>query len=140
GRVVGLIVLHVGESIGRGRVGDYGRLLVGQLGWVRAPRAFFGGLATNAYLNRRIPRADDLVYIEALAVAAAERGHGLGTRLLHDALAWARANGRPRLALNVLQRNLGARRLYERLGFQLWHETSWRARLLPSWGSLLMVR
>jgi ribosomal protein S18 acetylase RimI-like enzyme len=140
GKVIGLAVLHVGESIGRGRVGDYWRLLVRQLGLWRAVRAFCGSLFTNAYLNGRIPHAADLVYIEALAVASEERGHGIGTRLLHDAVAWTQAHGRSRLALNVLQSNTGARRLYERLGFRLWHEESLRARLIPSWGSLLMAR
>lgn len=119
-RVVGIAILHVGQSIGRGTASAYWRLLLLQLGLLRAPRAFFGGLSANAYLSRRIPHAGDLVYVEALAVAAPERRRGAGTRLLEDAAAWARERDRSRLALHVLRSNTGARRLYERWGFHPW--------------------
>ena len=44
--------------------------------------------------------------------------HGLGSRLLETALAWAREqNGIDWVDLEVISSNLAARRLYERCGF-----------------------
>lgn len=143
GRVVGVLILHIGKPIGRGTVGAYASVLVSELGWRRAPVAFFGGLSTNAFLNRRIPRADNLVYIEALAVTAQERSKGIGTLLLAEAERWAREHGRRRLALHVLVSNTGARRLYERTGFVPWHseERGAGGRFLSSaWGAILLER
>lgn len=51
-----------------------------------------------------------------VAVHPERRGRGLGTRLLRDLQAEARAAGVP-LRLSVLRSNAGARRLYMRLGF-----------------------
>jgi ribosomal protein S18 acetylase RimI-like enzyme len=121
GVVVGVAILHLGKSIGRGTPGTYWHTLQRQLPWWRRLRAFMGGLAANAMLDRRIPRAADLVYIEALAVLAAARGRGVGSLLLQDAADWALENRRKRLALHVLSTNYRARRLYERVGFRPWH-------------------
>ncbi|HLK57261.1 MAG TPA: GNAT family N-acetyltransferase, partial [Chthonomonadaceae bacterium] len=133
--------------IGRGSAWAYGRLLLRHLSLFQAARAFFGGLSANAMLNRRIPHAPDLTYIEALAVAAEERNRGIGTQLLNSAIAWTRAQSRSRLALHVLYSNAGARRLYERMGFQPWsvpptHRffTTLFARRIPPWSTLLLVR
>ncbi|MHB1133470.1 MAG: GNAT family N-acetyltransferase [Chloroflexota bacterium] len=52
-----------------------------------------------------------------LAVAEGWRGRGVGTRLLAEVFAIARARGCTAVRLRVLDTNLGARRLYERLGF-----------------------
>lgn len=48
------------------------------------------------------------------------RRAGLGTRLVHEALAWARAGGFAWVDLEVLSQNHKARALYARTGF---HET-----------------
>jgi ribosomal protein S18 acetylase RimI-like enzyme len=53
----------------------------------------------------------------AVAVAAGERGNGLGTRLLEELAAAARAAGIRRLSLSVDSEN-PALRLYERLGYR----------------------
>ena len=147
GEVVGLAILHFGESIGRGSAWSYGRLLIRKLGLFRSVRAFFGGLGANSMLDRRIPRAPDLVYVEALAVAESERSKGIGARLLQAAMDQTREQGRSRLALHVLQSNTGARRLYQRMGFRPWEHTPARrffgslfARRVPTWATLLLVR
>ena len=139
GRVAGVAILHVGLSIGRGTAGAYWQPLYQQLGLLWGLRAFFGGLSANTFLNRRIPRAPDLVYIEALAVAASDRGRGIGTLLLEDAARWARESSpsRSHLALHVLYSNTGARRLYERMGFRPWNP---RQRQWTRGSALLMQR
>ncbi|MBV8581950.1 MAG: GNAT family N-acetyltransferase [Candidatus Eremiobacteraeota bacterium] len=52
-----------------------------------------------------------------MIVAATHRRRGIGAALLEHAIAWAQAAGKPALALRVFPENLGARALYERLGF-----------------------
>lgn len=145
GKVVAVMILHTGDSVGRGSPARYWRLLREQFGLLRAPRLFLGGVTANVMLSRRIPQAPDLVYIEALAVAESHRGQGIGTQLLAEAEAFARSRGRSRLALHVLVGNAGARRLYERAGFRQWREREpenpWQSALPPSaWSALLMKR
>jgi GNAT superfamily N-acetyltransferase len=141
---VGVCILHTGKDIGRGSLDDFWRSLRSELGWFRAIRALIGGLTTNAFLNSRIPRAADLVYIEALAVRSDKQGKGIGTALLHDAEIWTRDAKRTRLALHVLVRNEGARRLYERHGYVQWHTAPQRWHIpenrRSAWAALLMVR
>lgn len=55
----------------------------------------------------------DLLYVRPSA-----RGRGVGTELLRAAAAHAQEQGAERLALEVLESNDGARRLYDRLGFK----------------------
>ena len=55
--------------------------------------------------------------IAALAVEAAARGQGLGTRLLEAIFDQARCEGFHAVRLEVVDSNHGARQLYERLGF-----------------------
>lgn len=142
GHVIGVIILHTGASIGKGTLQTYWQITRKQGGWWKGIRAFIGGVFANFAINKRIPKGKDLVYIEALAVDTRERGRGVGTLLLQDALQWAQASGRGRMALHVLQGNTGARRLYARLGFRLY---SPEPRPAPPgsrqrWVSLLMIR
>ena len=57
--------------------------------------------------------------IAALAVDAAARGQGVGSRLLEAIFAKARADGLAAVRLEVVDTNTGARELYERLGFKV---------------------
>jgi GNAT superfamily N-acetyltransferase len=146
-RVIGVALLSVGEPLARGSARAYWRLLRRQLGLPRAPRAFFGGLAVLFFTERRIPKAEELVYIKALAVVETERGRGVGTCLLQDTARWTLEQGRAWLGLHVLDSNVRARRLYERMGFHPWRAASSRslaARLLaryrPDWSGSLMIR
>lgn len=56
-------------------------------------------------------------YIPTLGVLSAYRRHGLGSRLLTALLADARGRGVESVVLEVRQRNIAARGLYERHGF-----------------------
>lgn len=54
-----------------------------------------------------------------IAVVPSHRGCGIGSRLLEAGLLWARERGLKRVELKVHEENVGARRLYERLGFEV---------------------
>jgi ribosomal protein S18 acetylase RimI-like enzyme len=56
-------------------------------------------------------------YLAELYVVPAERGHGLGRALLHEALAVARAAGAGSMDLNTGEDDTAARRLYDATGF-----------------------
>ncbi len=61
---------------------------------------------------------DGSLYVSGLAVVPAERGKGLGTRMMAAAEDRARALGLPRISLLCFSRNEGAMRLYRRLGYR----------------------
>jgi GNAT superfamily N-acetyltransferase len=61
-------------------------------------------------------RAGD-VTVGALAVDAAMRGRGVGSRLMAAVFDWARERGFQTVSLEVVDTNPQAQRLYERLGF-----------------------
>lgn len=54
-----------------------------------------------------------------IAVVPSHRGCGIGSRLLEAGLGWARGRGLQRVELKVHAENEGARRLYERFGFEI---------------------
>ncbi len=56
--------------------------------------------------------------IQNLGIVRSHRGHGLGSLLMSRALAGFVAAGLPRAYLEVTAQNVGAVRLYERLGFR----------------------
>ena len=58
------------------------------------------------------------LYVAALEIAPEMQGRGLGTAVMRRVLADAASRGLP-VTLQVLKANEGARRLYERLGFQV---------------------
>ncbi len=58
-------------------------------------------------------------YVNVLAVMPYWRSHGIGTRLLFEAERQARDQGCARLSIIVSSANAGARRMYERFGFQI---------------------
>ncbi len=58
-----------------------------------------------------------LVNVHDVAVAASHRGQRIGERMLALAEDIARARGACKLTLEVLTGNVGANRLYERIGF-----------------------
>ena len=53
-----------------------------------------------------------------LMVAKDVRGRGIGTAMLHAAVAWARSNGVRKLELHVFPWNEGAIAMYEKFGFE----------------------
>lgn len=63
-------------------------------------------------------RSGRTAYLQRLAVDPAVQGHGIGTRLVVDAIAWAARRGGERLLVNTQVGNERARHLYEGLGFR----------------------
>jgi ribosomal protein S18 acetylase RimI-like enzyme len=57
-------------------------------------------------------------YVNVLAVMPSWRSRGIGTRLLFEAERQARDSGCARLSIIVSSANAGARRVYERFGFE----------------------
>ena len=57
-------------------------------------------------------------YINAIATVPAARGQGIGSRLMQHAEELAERSGSSTLSLIVARDNVGAVRLYERLGYQ----------------------
>ena len=56
-------------------------------------------------------------HLSVLAVSAEAEGQGVGTALVDQSIAWAKARGSDRLTLSALVTNTRARALYERKGF-----------------------
>jgi ribosomal protein S18 acetylase RimI-like enzyme len=62
----------------------------------------------------------DAGWVGGMGVVAPARRKGIGEQLMRALIDRARAAGVRRLALEVLERNLAARALYEKLGFRVW--------------------
>ena len=104
-------------------------------GEARTLRDWFAGVAPGALLVAEadgapagfvfLERQTDYFTGEAhghvgiIAVASEAEGMGAGRALLEAAERWARGQGDSRLTLNVFERNTRARRVYERLGFEV---------------------
>lgn len=73
----------------------------------------FPGLA---FLDRK--EEPDSLLMDGIAVSAAARGQGIGSKLLTAIEAHARSLGKTSIRLDVIDRNPRARRLYERFGFR----------------------
>jgi ribosomal protein S18 acetylase RimI-like enzyme len=59
--------------------------------------------------------------IEAVRVAASQRGQGLGERMIRRAVGECRARGCRMVQLSTNMTRADAHRFYERLGFSRWH-------------------
>ena len=104
-------------------------------GWTRLRLAAVS-LSGRAFLNFMDNHGPGEWYITAVAVTPEARGKGVGAVLLDDAVSRARDAGATSVTLDVDDRNVGARRLYERHGFQV-TATSAPARL---WGGVRVQR
>lgn len=78
-----------------------------------------GGKMAGLYTVEEHP---DRLYLANILIAAPFRRQGLGTRLILRLIEQGRSKGLP-VTLSVLKVNLDARRLYEKLGFDLIGET-----------------
>ena len=87
---------------------------------LRAAYGRIGAMWRGAAL-RAISRdmEDDRFLIDGICVAPEARGQGLGTALIEAVAAWATAQSFHELRLDVIDTNLRARALYERLGFRI---------------------
>jgi GNAT superfamily N-acetyltransferase len=75
------------------------------------------GPAEEPEVRRHLPGVPRLNHLEVLGPF---QGRGIGTALIREGEDTARRLGHERLALGVGLENLGARRLYERLGYADW--------------------
>ena len=71
--------------------------------------------------------ADGDFYLQFIAVEKARRSDGVGSVLMDSFEERARASGSTRLSLDVTAKNEGARRFYERRGWNV--ESQWPKRL-----------
>ena len=71
---------------------------------------------------------EDEIYLGLIELLPEFQRRGIGAAVVTDLLARARARRLP-LALNVLKTNIPARRLYERLGFEIVEEEEARYRM-----------
>jgi GNAT superfamily N-acetyltransferase len=83
-----------------------------EVGLLRAIKAF----AVFALLDRQ-PGTSELL-MDGIVVRDDARGQGIGTGLFVDLEAYALSHGMNRIRLEVVDTNPGARRLYDRLGFE----------------------
>ncbi len=88
------------------------RSIVDSVGVLRALKA-----VVVFMLLDRTPKSDELL-MDGIVVRSDARGRGIGTGLFAELEAYARSHGRCRIRLDVVDTNPGARRLYERLGFE----------------------
>ncbi len=75
-----------------------------------------------------------------MSVIATQRRKGIGSRLLETAIAWARAQGAHKVALEVWPHNAAAIALYERFGFERegYLHSHYKRRNGELWDSLIM--
>ena len=85
---------------------------------LRAHYGIVGGIirAAGLTLLQHSPKPKEL-YIEGIAVADFARGKGVGTKLFDELMIFARSQGFEKVTLQVIDTNLRALKLYERLGF-----------------------
>jgi GNAT superfamily N-acetyltransferase len=89
-----------------------------------SPASGFGGAGARlgfAFLEPAIDyfSGDRHGHVGMIAVTEAAEGRGAGAALMRAAEAWARANGYPKLTLNVFDGNHRARQMYERVGYHV---------------------
>ena len=86
---------------------------------LRAQMGLFRGLWAAAVFSlfERSPEPGELV-MDGIAVRDDMRGYGIGGQLLDLLAHYAQAQGYTQMRLDVIETNPGARRLYERKGFQ----------------------
>ena len=89
---------------------------IGQLFVVRVDGRVAG--MANALFTVSTAEGYRVVLLEDVIVKAAYRGNGLGRKLVEHILAWAAANGLPRVTLLADKDNAPALAFYERIGFE----------------------
>ncbi len=84
----------------------------------------FGGLWRGVWLDLRERKTEPgSLLMDGIFVSEAARGQGVGTALLQAIVEKAAEDGLDRVRLDVIDRNVRARSLYERMGFTAVSET-----------------
>ena len=65
---------------------------------------------------------EDDLYVAEIAIDDSLRGQGLGRQVLFDVIDYAKSKNLNRVILDADFRNVGAKKLYERLGFKVFNE------------------
>jgi putative acetyltransferase len=63
-------------------------------------------------------RNGHIMYLSGVAIHPLQWGHGYGVQMLQEALKWAKSEGFHRVELSVGSKNIAAKNLYLRLGFE----------------------
>lgn len=61
---------------------------------------------------------EDDLYLAQIAIDSSLRGQGLGRKVIFDVIDYAKSKNYKRVTIDADFRNVGARRLYEKLGFK----------------------
>ena len=111
-------------------------LLRQHLGLVGALRAAL----VLAFLERS-PEPDELL-MDGIVVSADHRGQGIGSKLFAELESYCRDQSLTSIRLDVVDNNPGARRLYERLGFEATRtvRTPYLRRVMGFGGATTMVK
>ena len=109
-KLVGIAGFHTTKGSFTG--GIVYKNLVSLLGFIKGSRA---ALILSLY-DRRPEKGDMLM--DGIAVHQDYRGKGIGRRLLEELAVYAKEKGYNKLRLDVINTNPGARKLYERVGFE----------------------
>jgi len=80
------------------------------------------------------------IIVDGLVVRAERRNEGIGEALLEALCSQARTRGHCEISLEVVEENVRARALYQRLGFEVrGKRTSWLTRLLFDFGGVWIM-
>lgn len=85
------------------------------------------------------PSLGTRLYMYSLRVMEMFRGHGIGSALIRQAECFGRETGHDWAAIAVARDNAGARRLYERLGYQIYAEDAGKWTYIDHRGRLRRV-
>lgn len=107
--LVGLVGIHTSDGSLTGAIGA--RQLFSSLGLLKALRA----IAVFMFYERTLK--DGELLMDGISVHKDYRGRGIGSKLLHNTIDYAKNKNFKRIRLDVIDINTNAKRLYERIGF-----------------------
>lgn len=84
-----------------------------------------------AFLSIEVHREqDEYIYLDDFSVSKDYRNYGIGTELIKKAEEYAKSIGISSVILHVEKSNLAARRLYERMGFEILDDEEHRLKMI----------
>ena len=116
--VIGVLLYFAGDHHKLGEL----KFLFKNLNFIDALRFFLIDLKDSLILSH-LEKCD--FYLAGVAVDEKFRGQGVGSLILNQGIKIARQRGCKRAVLDVALDNLGAKRLYERIGFKVFDKRSY---------------